>query len=158
MHLWPQYCYYTHMPRTKNHLNPQFIAKIHGILHEGQPDNVSPAEFVLYLLETHKEGDSYKPITRDQLSMKIKGRAHYFTEVFTKEKPGDTLPRELAVGLANLTDTDPFFWQAQSYKLSQAAGIHIDMRRDIQAIPDSRVSSVAPLGRTTNKTSTRSPT
>ena len=105
------------MARSKNHLSPQFSQKIHAILFKGAPDEVTPAEFVLYLLETHKENGLYRPITRDEFSLKVKGRAHYFTE--------------LAANLANLTGTDPFFWRAESYSLTQAKDIVIDLTRPL---------------------------
>lgn len=134
------------MARTKNHLSPAFVAKVRGILYEGQNDSVTPAEFVLYLLETHKEDGLFKPITRDQFSMKVKGREHYFSEVFSKEKEGDTLPRELAAALANLTGTEPFFWQATSYSLAQAKEITIDMSKDLNVVPENKVTSAKRVG------------
>jgi hypothetical protein len=133
------------MSRLKNHLNPEFVAKIRGILYDNQDDEVTPAEFVLYLLETHEEDGLYRPITRDQLSMKVKGREHYFSEIYSKEKPNNTLPHDFAASLANLTRTEPFFWQGTHYKLAQAKGITIDMTRDIKVIPDTKVSSVQDL-------------
>lgn len=141
--------------RDRNHLNPEFTRKIRGILYEGHEDKVTPVEFVLYLLETHKENGLYTPITRDQLSMKVKGREHYFTEVYSDYVPGTTLPKPLTTALANLTGTEPFFWMGTEYSLAQAKNIQIDMTKDLRLIPENQVSVVVSIGSQSGKDHTR---
>jgi hypothetical protein len=121
------------MARNKNHLSTDFITKIRGILYEGAEDTLTPAEFVLYLLETNKNPQTglVEKITRDDFSKKCGARPHYFSEIYHKEKPADRLPGSIVTALANLTGTNPFFWEGTQYSLKQAQGIHIDMSKNI---------------------------
>lgn len=136
------------MARDKNHLGPDFITKIRGILFEGAEDSVTPAEFVLYLLETNKNPKTglVEKITREAFSTQCGLRSHYFTETFNKEKPGGRLPGSLVTALANLTGKNPFFWEGTQYSLKQATGLYIDMDKDIS--PTVQVTGAQHEGRT----------
>lgn len=118
-------------PRLRNHLPSDFTQKIAAILSGNHEDKVTPPEFVLYLLEKHKENGLYTPITRSNFSQKVIGRDHYFAEIYSKMAEGDLLPADLAVALANLTGTNPFFWRRDHYSLAEGEHIDIDMEKEI---------------------------
>lgn len=146
------------MAREKNHLSADFVDKIRGILFEGQADKLTPAEFVLYLLETNKNPKTglITKITRDAFSRKFGASSHYFAEVYHKEKAGNRLPVSVVTALANLTNTEPFtnpfFWEGTEYSIAQAKGVFIDMDKEIA--PTTRVQHARRDGKGVTSSST----
>lgn len=109
--------------------------KVEAILYGSTEDKVNPAEFVLYLLESHRENGLARPISSKAFGSKAhpQGRDHYLTEVLADmhNRGLEYLPEPLATALANLTGTDFHFWQRSSYSLKDADGLTLDMSKDI---------------------------
>ncbi len=129
------------MPRPNNHLSKSFKEKAAAFSANAPGAMLQPTEFVLYLLENHREAGLACPITRTVFEQKIGARTHYFAEVCSDNVR--RLPRQLAVALANLTGTNPFFWQKESYTPEDAKNIAMDMNK---ALPQKKPKGTAPHG------------
>jgi hypothetical protein len=109
----------------------ELAQKIRDIQSGQLPDRLTPVEFISHLLSIHKEGDKFAPISVTEFGSKISGRNSYFTEVRRDavRHPGRILPKSLAGTMANLTNTQPYFWRKSHYSLAEAENITLDMSK-----------------------------